>query len=83
MKKKIKEADVLKRISKILGVSSSKIQKIDNISKIENWDSLQHLNIISSLDKLFYGKLQNMTDLSGQISIKKILKVLKHKKLIS
>ena len=64
MKKKIKEADVLKRISKTLGVSTSKILKIDNLSKIGKWDSLQHLNIISSLDKLFNGKLQNMTDFS-------------------
>ena len=45
-----------KLISKYVG---EKVNLKSTASKIENWDSLAQLNILSSLDKLTKGKVQN------------------------
>ena len=57
MKKKPSKADILKIISKILKMSPQKIEKIDDYTKMENWDSLAQLDIISAIDKKLNGRI--------------------------
>ena len=57
MKKKPSKADILKIISKILKMSPQKIEKIDDYTKMESWDSLAQLDIISAIDKKLNGRI--------------------------
>ena len=57
MKKKPSKDDIIKIIAKILKMSAQKVEKIDNYTKMENWDSLAQLDIISALDKKLNGKI--------------------------
>ncbi len=82
MKKKPSKEDILKIISKILKMSPQKIQKIDDYSKMENWDSLAQLDIISAMDKRLNGKIGKIKNIAEIKSVKKILSLLKKKSLI-
>ena len=75
-KKKIKNSEdkLISKVSKVLNVSKNELLKKDDFSKIEGYDSLKHLEIITELDKV-YGKKIN--DISKFTSIKKIIKQLK------
>ena len=57
MKKKPSKAEILKIISKILKMSQQKIEKIDDYTKMESWDSLAQLDIISAIDKKLNGRI--------------------------
>ena len=54
---KISEEDLKKIIAKSLNVKPTKIVNDLNSNKMEEWDSLGQLSIISSLDKKFKGKI--------------------------
>jgi acyl carrier protein len=56
----ITEKDLKKIISKALNIKESQVKDNLKSSDIEEWDSLGHLSIISSLDK----KLKNKIDIS-------------------
>ena len=58
MKNKTSKEDILKIISKILKISTQKIEKIDNYEKMDSWDSLAQLDIISAIDKKLNGKIE-------------------------
>ena len=75
---KISENDLKKIISKALNVKINKIN--DNLSsnKLEEWDSLGQLSIISSLDKKFKGKI-NLSKIANMYSYKEIKSFLKKK----
>tara|TARA_Y100000992_G_scaffold79860_1_gene50708 strand:+ start:170 stop:421 length:252 start_codon:yes stop_codon:yes gene_type:complete len=83
MKKKPSKADILKIISKILKMSTQKIEKIDNYTKMENWDSLAQLDIISAIDKKLNGKIGKIKNIAEIKSVKKIISLLKKKSLIA
>ena len=83
MKKKPSKADILKIISKILKMSTQKIEKIDNYTKMENWDSLAQLDIISAIDKKLNGKIGKIKNIAEIKSFKKIISLLKKKSLIA
>ena len=53
------------------------------MSKIENWDSLAHLNILSSLDNLTKGKSSKLDGLTRADSVKSIIKILSKEKLVN
>ena len=57
---KISEKNLLSKISKILSIKSDKLLKIDDFSKIEKWDSLIHLQIITLLDNLFGARISKI-----------------------
>ena len=76
MKKKPSKADILKIISKILKMSTQKIEKIDNYTKMENWDSLAQLDIISAIDKKLNGKIGKIKNIAEIKSVKKIISLL-------
>ena len=83
MKKKPSKADILKIISKILKMSTQKIEKIDNYTKMENWDSLAQLDIISAIDKKLNGKIGKVKNIAEIKSVKKVISALKKKSLIN
>tara|TARA_Y100001936_G_C15687183_1_gene464108 strand:+ start:249 stop:500 length:252 start_codon:yes stop_codon:yes gene_type:complete len=83
MKKKPSKADILKIISKILKMSPQKIEKIDDYTKMESWDSLAQLDIISAIDKKLNGKIGKIKNIAEIKSVKKIISLLKKKSLIA
>mgnify|MGYP000094012529 FL=1 len=83
MKKKPSKADILKIISKILKMSPQKIEKIDDYTKMENWDSLAQLDIISAIDKKLNGRIGKIKNIAEIKSVKKIISLLKKKSLIT
>ena len=83
MKKKPSKADILKIISKVLKMSTQKIEKIDNYTKMENWDSLAQLDIISAIDKKLNGKIGKIKNIAEIKSVRKIISLLKKKSLIA
>ena len=83
MKKKPSKADILKIISKILKMSPQKIEKIDDYTKMESWDSLAQLDIISAIDKKLIGRIGKIKNIAEIKSVKKIISLLKKKSLIT
>ena len=83
MKKKPSKADILKIISKILKMSPEKIEKIDDYTKMESWDSLAQLDIISAIDKKLNGRIGKIKNIAEIKSVKKIISLLKKKSLIT
>ena len=83
MKKKPSKADILKIISKILKMGPQKIEKIDDYTKMESWDSLAQLDIISAIDKKLNGRIGKIKNIAEIKSVKKIISLLKKKSLIA
>lgn len=75
---KISEQELKKIISKALNVKLNKINDDSNSNKMEEWDSLGQLSIISSLDKKFKGKI-NLSKIASMYSYKEIKIFLKKK----
>lgn len=73
------EKKVLEIISKIL---KTKITINASINNTENWDSIGHLEILASLDKLSKGKISKINEISNATSVKSIIKILKKKKIL-
>tara|TARA_E500000178_G_C16900367_1_gene697781 strand:+ start:95 stop:346 length:252 start_codon:yes stop_codon:yes gene_type:complete len=82
MKKKPSKAEIIKIISKILKMSPTNVEKIDNYTKMKSWDSLAHLDILSALDSRLNNKISKIKNISEVMSIKKIILILKKKSLI-
>ena len=75
--KKLKSKKIICfEISKILSVSKNELLKKDDFSKIDGYDSLKHLEIITLIDKLYGKKIKKIGDLSKLTSVKKIIKQL-------
>ncbi len=70
---------LIKLISKSVG---EKVNLKSNASKIEDWDSLAQLNILSSLDKLTKGKSSKLEKLSSAESVSSFIKILSKAKLL-
>lgn len=77
-KKKINNLEdvFISKISKILSISKNELLKKDDFSKIEGYDSLKHLEIITQIDKMYGKKIKKIGDLSKLTSLKKIIKQL-------
>ena len=60
----------------------SNLNRKDKLESFEIWDSLVHLEIISKLDKVLKGSVQELSQISNETSVKKIVKILKKKNLI-
>ena len=82
MKNKISKEDILKIISKILKISPKEIEKIDNYEKMDSWDSLAQLDIISAIDKKLNGKIGKVKNIAEIKSVRKLISALKKKSLI-
>ena len=82
MKNKISKEDIIKIISKILKISPKEIEKIDNYEKMDSWDSLAQLDIISAIDKKLNGKIGKVKNIAEIKSVRKLISALKKKSLI-
>lgn len=82
MKKKPSKTEIIKIISKILKMTPSSVEKIDNYTKMKSWDSLAHLDILSALDSRLNNKISKIKNISEVMSIRKIIIILKKKSLI-
>ena len=82
MKNKPSKKNIIDIIAKKLKMPSSKVEKIDNFSKINSWDSLVHLEILSALDAKLNNRVNKIKNISEVKSVKKILSILKKKSLI-
>ena len=71
-KKKPSKEDIVKIIAKILKMSPQKIEKIDNYTKMDSWDSLAQLDIISAIDIKLKGKINKIKNISEVKSVKKL-----------
>ena len=78
---KISEEDLKKIIAKSLNVKPTKIVNDLNSNKMEEWDSLGQLSIISSLDKKFKGKI-DLSKVANLYSFKDIKSFLKKKSIM-
>jgi len=76
------EEGIYKSISNILGVSQEILVKSKKFAEIDEWDSLNHLNILIKLDQLFNNKVSKISKMKKADSVKKIIKILKDEKLI-
>ena len=79
----ITKKQVISCISKALEVPNTKIKDNSTDEDFEKWDSLGHLEILLSLDKILKGKAIEIEDLAQAYSVKKILTVLRKNKLLS
>ena len=77
MKNKISKEDIIKIISKILKISPKEIEKIDNYEKMDSWDSLAQLDIISAIDKKLNGKIGKVKNIAEIKSVRKLISALK------
>ena len=82
MKKKISKKNVLEIIAKKLKMPTLQVEKLDNFSKMNSWDSLAHLEILSALDAKLNNKVNKIKNISDIRSTKKIIAILKKKSLI-
>tara|TARA_B100001939_G_C16922303_1_gene609965 strand:- start:1005 stop:1256 length:252 start_codon:yes stop_codon:yes gene_type:complete len=82
MKNKISKEEIIKIISKILKISPKEIEKIDNYEKMDSWDSLAQLDIISAIDKKLNGKIGKVKNIAEIKSVRKLISALKKKSLI-
>jgi acyl carrier protein len=82
MKKKIETKIVIEIIAKKLKMSSAQVIKLDNFSKMKSWDSLAHLEILSSLDAKLKNNVNKIKNIADVKSVKKIISILKKKSLI-
>lgn len=69
----IKKEQVIRIISKALGVKVNEKSKTNNIEK---WDSLGHLQILAALDNYTKGKSSKIKELSEAFSVKEIIRLL-------
>jgi acyl carrier protein len=83
MKKKPSKTEIINIISKILKMSPQQLEKIDDYTKMKNWDSLAHLDILSALDTKLNNKINKIKNIAQIMSVKKIIEILKKKSLIS
>lgn len=74
------ENKVYTLIADVLGISKDKINDSLEMKDIESWDSLRHMELITSIENFFSIEL-NIDEILKMNSIKGIIKVLEQKKL--
>ena len=78
----ISERELLKLIQTSIK-SKNKIDIKSNSNNTEGWDSLGQLSILTSLDKKLKGKTSKIASLANAESVRKLIKILKSKKLLT
>ncbi len=68
---------IITRIAKILKVTKKDLIKKNDFTKLAEWDSLKHLEIITELDKVLGKKIKKVKNPSQITNLKKILSILK------
>jgi len=72
----ISEQKVINIVSEILKLENGEITSVSSSENTEAWDSLNHLGILISLDKLLDGQAAKIPELATATSIKEIVTLL-------
>lgn len=72
---------LIKIIAKSLKINEKKIDMNSKKDKLENWDSLGHLTILTEIDKLTKGKASEIKNLGNASKVSEIYKLLIKNKL--
>lgn len=72
------EEKVFEIFSKVMNFPKEKLNLKTKIEEVENWDSVQHLNLILAIEEEFNVKF-NPDEIQEMLSIEKILSNLKNK----
>ena len=76
IKKKNLEKKIIDKLSKILSVKKDDLIKNNDMTKLEKWDSLKHLEIITVLDKFLKNKLKKVKNPNQLTTVKKIISLI-------
>jgi len=79
---KISQSDVIMAIEGALKIKPGSLLESTRAEEIDNWDSLGQLSILVALDRLFDGKIVNITDIAEADSMPKIFNILKQHSLL-
>lgn len=79
---KISAANVIASIEQALNIQAGSVQDLTSADQIEAWDSLGHLSILVTLDKLFDGQLTRIGEMADANSVPKIISVLENHRLL-
>lgn len=79
---KITQTDVIVVIENALEIKNGKLDENSRAEDVDQWDSLGHLSILIALDKIFDGKIANITDMATANSLPKIFNILKQNSLL-
>ena len=74
--------EVISTMESALELEKGSLSFDTHMGGIEQWDSLGHLSILSSLDVLFDGLVASITNISQAQSVEDILNILIENKLI-
>tara|TARA_B110000037_G_C17119498_1_gene505176 strand:+ start:1534 stop:1773 length:240 start_codon:yes stop_codon:yes gene_type:complete len=74
------ETKIISKLAKILKVKKEVLIKNDDFSLLENWDSLIHLEIITTIDEILDNRLSKIKNAEQLTSLKKILNLVKKMK---
>tara|TARA_B110000967_G_C18830229_1_gene533678 strand:- start:330 stop:578 length:249 start_codon:yes stop_codon:yes gene_type:complete len=80
--KKVTEDQVLEAITQVLELKNGELQKTSALGDFDSWDSLGHLDILSTLDQLFNGQLGSVNEMASADSVDKIIDALRANSLI-
>ena len=80
--KTITEDDVLEAITQVLELKNGELKKTSALGDFDSWDSLGHLDILSTLDHLFNGQLGSVNEMASADSVNKIIDALRANSLI-
>jgi|TARA_B100001094_G_scaffold331702_1_gene400971 acyl carrier protein len=80
--KKVTEDNVLEAITQVLKLKNGELQKTSALGDFDSWDSLGHLDILSTLDQLFDGQLGSVNEMASADSVDKIIDALRANSLI-
>jgi len=80
--KKVTEDNVLEAITQVLELKNGELQKTSALGDFDSWDSLGHLDILSTLDQLFNGQLGSVNEMASADSVDKIIDALRANSLI-
>lgn len=79
---KIAESEVMSAIETALGLSPGSVTAESSMKNTDDWDSLNHLNILVALDTQFNGKVAEIEEMATANSVKNILSILRQHSLI-
>ena len=79
---KITQTEVIVVIENALEIKNGQLGENTRAEEIASWDSLGQLSILVALDKLFDGKIANITAMATADSMPKILNILKQYSLL-
>lgn len=79
---KISKVDVLAAVESALSIAPGTLDINARAEDVEGWDSIGQLSILVALDRLFDGKIANISEIALAYSLQDIFEVLENNALI-